>query len=167
MEGYCSPYNDQFEYRSILDFPIEEIHRLMIPFLDDISAPDPLARAGTDFSWLIEHAGTAFDPEYWYVASLNSDPAGVVYPQLLEDRRWDDGSIWHIGVLTEFRGRGYGKILHARGLETLRALGAKKNVGSTEVENSRMLRVFQANDCNILFARFIQEFDNGCGRELD
>lgn len=53
-----------------------------------------------------------------------------------------------IGVFPDHRSRGLGKILHARGLEILRAQGALDYIGSTDVLNASMLRVFETNGCS-------------------
>ncbi|MDP4199854.1 MAG: GNAT family N-acetyltransferase [Bacteroidota bacterium] len=154
LDDYRSPYSDPFEYRSILDFKPIEIDRILS------------AVGGSRGPTLLElHAGEAYDPRHWFISMLDDEPAGVVFPQIYEDVG-DLGSIFHVGILPKFQGLGYGKIIHAHGLESLRALGAKKYVGSTPPDNIPMQRVFRANGCEIYAVYLIEEFENGTGRAL-
>ena len=57
------------------------------------------------------------------------------------------GSLLNFGVKPEFRGKGYGSIIHSKGLELLKEMGAKKYIGSTKPTNYAMLRVFEINGC--------------------
>jgi GNAT superfamily N-acetyltransferase len=160
ITGYKSPYSDPFEYRSIVEIGMDEVCRTMIPFNENKSAPDRFAQARIEFDELIEYAGTAYKPEYWYAATLGNKIIGVVFPQ----RYWDkmeEGSIFHIGVLPEHQGKGYGKILHAKGLETLATMGCTGYVGSTEIENARMISVFLANGCKLTAVREVERLRAG------
>jgi len=168
INGYRSPYADPFEYRSVLDFTPIEVEAVLSPLLvaeQLFSNPARTARHALDH--YIVHAGTACDPRNWYIALLQGEPVGLVFPQLFEDRTYYDGSIFHIGVMPQFQGRGFGRILHAHGLETLAALGATKYIGSTAPDNIPMQHVFRANGCEIYGVFMIVEYENGSGRCLD
>jgi GNAT superfamily N-acetyltransferase len=95
---------------------------------------------------LIEYAGKRFDPTWWRIAYVESEPAGVVLPQAFE-KRDNEGTLFYVAVRPAFRGRGYGRVLHAAGLEFLSRKGIVKYVGSTDARNFPMLAVFQTNGC--------------------
>lgn len=166
LAGYRSPHTDPFEYRSILDAPIpDEVFAIIASTAHDKDISDLALLGKREFDYLVRWADEAFDPRTWWLAYLDGALAGFVFPQMYPDEK-TLGSVWHIGVLPKFRRRGFGKILHARALETLRALGAKYYVGSTEPNNPAMMRVFLANGCNFSSFRIIEQFENGTGRAL-
>jgi len=148
LSGYRSPYTEVFKYRSIVSVGIEEVCKLMSSFVDVRSDQNTITQARIKLDELIEFAGTLYNPNKWLVAFMNGNPIGYVFPQ----RYWDkpeEGSIFDIAVLPESQGRGYGKILHAKGLELLAEMGAKEYVGSTDVENIPMIAIFLANGCKL------------------
>jgi GNAT superfamily N-acetyltransferase len=111
------------------------------PFEDD-SSRDPRA----EFRELTSFAGAAFDPTWWRVAYLDRDPIGVVLPQTFSNRK-NEGTLFYVAVLPEFRGRGFGRILHASGLAFLAERGVTRYIGSTDARNLPMISVFRANGC--------------------
>ncbi len=166
LAGYRSPYSDPFEYRSILNAPIpDDVFAVIASTAHRRDISDLLEVGKQEFDYLVRWAEDAFDPRVWWLAYLDGTIAGFVFPQIYPDEK-RLGSVWHIGVLPEFRGKGFGKILHARALETLRILGAERYTGSTEPHNEAMLRVFRSNGCYFSSLRIIEEFDNGTGRAL-
>jgi hypothetical protein len=48
-----------------------------------------------------------------------------------------------IGIVPGYRHKGLGKILHAKGLEILSRQVAIEYIGSTELENAAMIRIFE------------------------
>ena len=166
LADYLAPYTDPFEYRSILDAPIpDEVFEVIASTAHDEDRSNLAVLGKKEFDYLVRWANDAYDPAVWWLAYLGGSLAGFVFPQLYYDAR-TMGSVWHIGVLPEFRGKGFGKILHARALETLRVLGAERYSGSTEPENEAMIRIFRANGCVFSGFRIIEEFENGTGRAL-
>ena len=166
LVGYQSAYPDPFEYRSILDVRIsDEVFTTIASTAHDQDRSDLVRLGKKELDYLIRWAGETYDPRFWWLAYLDGALAGFVFPHIYEDVP-TLGSIWHIGVLPDFRGNGYGKILHARALETLRVLGAARYTGSTEPDNVAMLRIFHANGCAFSSFRIIEEFENGTGRPL-
>ena len=111
------------------------------PF-EDMAGRDPEA----DFRELTDAAGGRFDPAAWMLAQVRGHVVGVVLPQEYpgDDR---EGTIFYVAVLPAFRGRGYGRALHASGLSMLAERGVTRYVGSTDTRNVPMLRVFEANGC--------------------
>ncbi|SRR5579883_1071521 len=169
LDRYRSPYSDPFEYQSILDKDIPD------SLYSDVLATgterfagisDRIERGKNHLRALIEHADKAFEPRYWWTAYLGGEPIGLVFPQFIPDLK-NVGSVWHIGVCNVYRGSGYGRILHAHALEALSVLGANRYLGSTQVDNYAMIKVFEANGCNFKSFRIIEEFTNGDGRALD
>ncbi len=168
IEGYRSPYNDSFEYRSTYTLGIDEICRLilMAPFFAIEPDTDSLLQARAEFDILVEHAGSAYAPEYWLVAFKDGNPVGYVFPQRYFDKM-EEGSIFAIGVLPKFQGNGYGKVIHAKGLEMLAAMGVTSYVGSTEIENAPMIAIFLANGCELTKVHTIEVDENGIQRLIN
>lgn len=158
--GYKSPYVDPFAYRAI---------NTMMP--QDIENALEQARAGSasrdigkqpawdEFTEWTEHAGDALDLNNWLIAYHESRRAGVMFAQRYVDKP-EEGSIFFIGLTPEFRGKGLAKILHAKGLELLAGIGCTGYVGSTDIQNTAMIRAFEANDCTLTAIRKI-DTDNG------
>jgi RimJ/RimL family protein N-acetyltransferase len=156
--GFSRTTLDPFVYRSLSDIGRD-------PFLDVMSqvntgnlnrdiGHDP---PDIELDDLIGHAGAAFDARCWKVAYAGNEPAGLVLPQIYPDSP-DEGSIFHFGLIPAFRGRGYGRILHETGLAALQQAGAEKYVGSTDVMNIPMVRVFAANGCATVGIRRLYRF---------
>ena len=96
---------------------------------------------------LVDGAGDEWDPQNWFVAMLQNDPVGVVLPQVLpNDGR---GTMSYLGVVPAFRQRGFGAVLHGFGLWNLGERGASSYIGSTDVRNVVMRRIFERNDCEV------------------
>ena len=93
-----------------------------------------------------DHAAVSFDGKLWKLAFMNGELAGLILPQTYPDAA-EEGSIFNIGLVPDCRGRGLGKVLHANGLEVLARVGAVRYVGSCDIHNAPMLRVFAANEC--------------------
>lgn len=116
-------------------------------YIDNPSREANFDNPRLDFGEIIQYAGDEFDPERWFLVSLNSDIAGLVMPQVLPDSKGSVGSLFYFGLIPEYRDKGYGRILHARGLEYLAAWGVKQYFGSTDVMNHSMIRIFTLHDC--------------------
>jgi ribosomal protein S18 acetylase RimI-like enzyme len=110
----------------------------------------------SDFRSNIESAGNLFDPCSWYVVLEKSSPVGILLPQRFPDST-HDGTLMCVGLLPFARGRGYGKILHAKGMEILASQGATDYIGSTDVQNLPMKKVFEKNGCELIGIRTTHE----------
>jgi ribosomal protein S18 acetylase RimI-like enzyme len=84
-----------------------------------------------------------FYAEDWEIALHGSKYVGITMPQL-HDEKGEIGSNFYLGVVPEERKRGFGRALQKRAIETLRRRGAKMVVGSTNVNNTAMIRVFES-----------------------
>jgi len=119
--------------------------------LEAASEGDPFEPEGAhdalrELGDLIAYAGDAFDPSAWWIVREGEEDVGAVLPQTEADEP-EAGSIFYVGIVPEKRGRGFGRLLHALALDALAARGAKRYVGSTELRNAPMRRVFARNGC--------------------
>jgi RimJ/RimL family protein N-acetyltransferase len=136
-----------FTYRALADFGRGEFIRLLTaasegdPF-EDADERDPEA----EFDELVEMAADKYDDESWFAAIVDGEVVGVVLPQEFADAD-AEGTLFYVAILPSFRGRGYGRALHAAGLSMLKDRGLTKYIGSTDTRNEPMLRVFEANGC--------------------
>lgn len=147
LKGDLPRPGTRFAFRTLAEAGKAEFLRVMTeaavgdPF-EDVAVRD----AEGDFRELKDAAGDRFDPESWMLALLGDVVVGVVLPQEFpgSDR---EGTLFYVAVLPAFRGRGYGRALHASGLAMLAERGVTRYVGSTDTRNSPMLKVFEANGC--------------------
>lgn len=147
IEGYKSPYDDPFTYSSLEVVGREDFVRIMAEASEGDPFEDPTDRdVDREFQEMVDYAGTRFDATRWMAADLGTDTAGVVLPQVYPAHD-DEGTLFYVGLRPAFRGRGYGKVLHAAGLEFLSRHGVTKYMGSTDERNVPMIAVFKANGC--------------------
>jgi RimJ/RimL family protein N-acetyltransferase len=111
------------------------------PFEDE-----PDAERDYDREWddLVAYAGARLRPERWLLVDDARGPVGVVLPQTFADGR---GTLFYVGVVPARRGEGFGTALHALGLRLLADQGVRQYVGSTDLRNEPMRRVFARNGC--------------------
>jgi RimJ/RimL family protein N-acetyltransferase len=145
LADYRTPYTDPMRYPTLEEVPRERFETV----LEAAHIGDPLEESAVDERSALEAyislAGPAFEARRWRLAELDGVAVGVVLPQIYPDMP-TLGTLFHIGILPEFRGRGLGRILHAKGLELL-ADEVGTYVGSTHVANAPMIRVFERNGC--------------------
>jgi RimJ/RimL family protein N-acetyltransferase len=124
--------------------------REFLDWLIRASAGDPFEDEPRDYEReykeLLEHAGDRLDRGLWRVALLDGVPVGMVLP-LSFGGDPERGTLSYVGVLPEFRGEGLGGRLHLAGLALLAGAGVQRYVGSTDVRNEPMARVFARNGC--------------------
>jgi ribosomal protein S18 acetylase RimI-like enzyme len=147
LKGELPECEVDFTFRSLFEVGKPAFLRTMTeaaqgdPF-EDVTDGDPEA----DFNELVEGAGNRFDPASWMLALVGDDVVGVVLPQEFPGHD-KEGTLFYVAVLPAFRGRGYGRALHASGLSMLAECGVTRYVGSTDTRNGPMLKVFEANGC--------------------
>jgi len=90
------------------------------------------------------------------VALKDKEPIGFSSIGL---RGCDTGGIGYICVLPQFRGNGYGKIIHRESLNALSKKGAKEYRGSTNIENYPMINIFKSNGCKKENERFAYRYE--------
>ncbi len=150
LRNFKSNYKDKFEYRSLNGPGLPKFFRTFKASIEDpIKQYRQFQRYVNKMKKLI---GDTYDIGNWKVVSLNKENIGVIMPHVFpEDPKL--GTLLEIGLKPEYRGKGYGRIIHERGLELLKEMGAKKYLGSTETTNHAMLRVFELNGCKKWFIR--------------
>jgi len=132
-----------------------------LSYLIEAATDDPEASAATspeqEYQELLAHAGEAFDPHAWGVVFLGEQAVGVLLPQVFFDKP-SEGTLSYLGVMPDFRGKGYGALLHQWGLHLLAQQGVTRYIGSTGHKNIAMQRVFERNGCRRLAARYFLGF---------
>lgn len=86
------------------------------------------------------------DESWWSVIEYESVPAGFVLPVVFTGCARggrDEGTVYHIGVVPEQRGRGLGSLLLAHATDALLNHGVWQITADTAVENSAMIRLFE------------------------
>lgn len=145
-------YNDIFEYRSIDETGVD------LFFETFKASADKTIRTADGFKRYIEKIKREYGNKNgisgWKLVSLNSRPIGIVMPfkifsfmPPLYNILKEAGTLLNIAVIPEERGKGYGRIIHSRGLMILKEMGLRIYMGSTESDNCAMLRVFKINKC--------------------
>lgn len=110
--------------------------------------------AQKEFDQLKAHAGRAFDPKSWLRVSLldssatepATHPIGLILPQVYPDKP-SEGTLFYLGVFPALRQQKYGRALHQLGLQCLAQAGVTRYVGSTDLRNGAMQRIFMHNGC--------------------
>lgn len=144
-------YDDIFEYESITETGEDEFINIYSQVLTD--DPEGMKDPLDHFNEIKEYLADKFNPKYCLVVKLKSKAIGVIIPQIFPDGE-DWGGIMHIGLIPEERHKGYGRILQAKCFELLKKQGVIKYVGSTNINNKSMLRVFEINGCKKYCTRF-------------
>lgn len=150
LPTFKSNYKDIFEYKSFNELDLHKLHKL---FKQCVENPiENYIRFRKYSNKLKRLVRNMYDYQNWKVVSLNNKDIGIIMPHLFpEDPAL--GTLLNIGLRPKCRGKGYGRVIHAHGLELLKQMGAKKYLGSTETTNQAMLRVFEINGCRKLFIR--------------
>ena len=79
---------------------------------------DPLA----DYKNLV---ACKLSPKHLLIAFLSDQPVGVLVIQVFDDLP-SEGTIYNFGLFPELRGKGLGKVLHAKGLAELSSAGVSR-----------------------------------------
>lgn len=137
-----------FSWEKPRDLSVGEVMRLA-RLLYQCSQGDPSATANDDHGqqihqWLHESGLTA-GPECFDIARLDGRDAGLIVAQVNPQNGWS--RISYMGLLPEFRGKGFGLWLHRRGFDMLRAQGGQVYHGGTSATNRAMIALFRANKC--------------------
>jgi RimJ/RimL family protein N-acetyltransferase len=150
LRNFKSSSRDNLEYRSVPEIGLQQFFVLFKACVEDhIKKFDQFKKYFNKVKKLIHNT---YDIENWKAVSLNNVNIGIVMPHIFpEDTKL--GTLLEIGLKASYRGKGYGRIIHARGLGLLKEMGAKRYLGSTEITNYAMLRVFELNGCRKLFIR--------------
>jgi len=143
-------YKDNFKYLSLNEIGMYKFFRLIKVSIDDtIKQYNRFRKYLKKMKRLIRNT---YDINNWKAVSLNNVNFGIIMPHVFPEKS-ELGTLLEIGLKPRCRGKGYGRIIHAHGLELLKEMGAKKYLGSTETTNCAMLRVFELNGCRKWFIR--------------
>lgn len=150
LEEHQSLYENIFEYKSLEETGRNEFLKI---FKDVREEFDKLIEPEILLDDLIRLAGEKYNPKNYKIALLNGKEIGVIMPQIFPDKpEW--GGVFHIGIVPDERNKSYGRIIHSKALDILREQGAVKYLGSTNINNKPMIRLFELNDCKEWFKRF-------------
>ncbi len=95
---------------------------------------------------------------YCHIFWKDEEPIGLSIPHI-EQGTTDEGRLFYFGVVPEWRGKGYGTIFHWLSFELLKKVGAATYVGSTDENNSHMIRIFETNGCRLRDKKGIYRID--------
>ena len=74
---------------------------------------------------------------------VNDEPIGIVMPVTSDDTSRSLGTIFHVDVFAEHRGRGYGRLLLRKTVEELIPFGVRRVVSDINKVNNPMIRTFE------------------------
>jgi hypothetical protein len=152
LTRHTFPYNDIFKYLSINETGIEKFYKIF-----KASANNPI-KSSLKFNQYMQRIKKSYCNEdcieNWKSVILNGRPIGIIMPfRILTTlppgflSKKEVGTLLNFGLIPEERGKGYGRIIHSKGLMILKDMGLKTYLGSTESNNYAMLRVFRINKC--------------------
>jgi GNAT superfamily N-acetyltransferase len=147
-------YKDIFEYESIDEMGLEKFLKVFKQVVED----DPERDVDPEiyFNDLVEMAKEKYEPNNWKTVIEDGRYIGIIMPQIFPGQ-FDEGGIYNIGLIPDLRNKGFGRIMFSKCLDILKELGVKKYIGSTNVLNLPMIRVFELSGCNEWFQRNIYE----------
>jgi ribosomal protein S18 acetylase RimI-like enzyme len=91
--------------------------------------------------------GMSRRPGWWTLLSIAGEPVGFVLPVTYDNSRRngrDEATIFHMGVLPPFRGRGIGRALLRRATGTLLDHGVWRIYCDTAADNGPMIELFES-----------------------
>ena len=93
------------------------------------------------------HEGFSYQDEWWQFGfNSNNEIVGFVFPVVYEGGAKDgleEGTIYYIGVLPEYRSLGFANDLLLKGTRVLQEIGVWRVFCDTAVNNAPMISVFQ------------------------
>lgn len=111
-------------------------------FNRDLRQDDPAA----ELAEMRAIEGASHDPSLWEIVLLDGEIIGIILGNRFPlDPK--EGTVTFIGTVQRARGRGLGKLLHARAMAKLAASGATAYLCSTDVCNAPMIALYRANGC--------------------
>jgi mycothiol synthase len=82
-----------------------------------------------------------FEPKLWFLAQIGGEPVGVILLAYLPDR-WSFELVY-MGLLKDWRGRGYGTALLAHGLEVAQARAGSAFALTVDIRNQPAIGLYQ------------------------
>lgn len=87
---------------------------------------------------------TSYESEWWQLVYVGDEVAGFVLPVTYDETNASVGTIFHMGVLPNYRGRGLSRVLLRCSVETLVGAGVERIFCDTAANNTPMIRAFEA-----------------------
>ena len=113
----------------------------------DNAAVEALGAEGAAGKVLKPPRGYSYRPDWWQVLLFRGSPVGFVLPVTFdgcERDGLDEGTIYHMGVVPIFRGRGFARILLQEATQTLVAHGVWRIHCDTAAANGPMIHLFES-----------------------
>jgi ribosomal protein S18 acetylase RimI-like enzyme len=85
--------------------------------------------------------------DWWRMLCHRGDPVGFVLPvtfDLMVRTGLSEGTIFHMGVIPEFRGRGFGRLLLREAVRILLSSGVRRIFCDTDETNEPMIHLFES-----------------------
>jgi ribosomal protein S18 acetylase RimI-like enzyme len=85
--------------------------------------------------------------DWWRLLCFRNEPVGFVLPVRYDeaDRAGPpEGTIFHMGVIPEFRGRGFGRLLLREAVRVLMSCGVQRVFCDTDETNAPMIHLFES-----------------------
>jgi ribosomal protein S18 acetylase RimI-like enzyme len=114
----------------------------------DATSVEQLGPIGAARLVLADTEGFSHDPSWWEMVTIESEEVGFVLPALYDGCArdgLDEATIFHIGVLPAFRGRGLARVLLRRATRTLLDHGVWRIYCDTAADNASMIHLFEAD----------------------
>lgn len=96
--------------------------------------------------WL-HHEEFTSGPDCIAVGFLNNKPCTLVVVQINQETGWSRLS--YMGIIPDFRGKGFGKWVHRHGFKMMKDQGGKLYHGGTHGENLPMRKLFESHGCKL------------------
>ena len=87
------------------------------------------------------------EPDWWRLLCFRDEPVGFVLPVTYDEMDRAgllEGTIFHMGVIPEFRGRGFGRLLLREAVRVLMDGGVRRIFCDTDETNAPMIRLFES-----------------------
>jgi len=134
--------NLQLNYKSLTDIGEE----LFIGLFGRVYQPDVFETNSEKCFYGLKRGAVHTNRFYsgdWELAYLGEKAVGLTMPQV-HDEQGEYGSNFYLGVTLEARVKGIGLALQRRAVDTLVKRGARMILGSTDVKNIPMIRIFES-----------------------
>ncbi len=105
---------------------------LDFPELDSLRAGDELIESHKEQG--------VFRPDCWFLGMVNQKPVGLVL--LAELPEWQEWELSYVGIVPDFRRRGYGRILIRKAIQEAQRMKASQLVVSVDSRNTPALKLY-------------------------
>ena len=121
---------------------VEVVERVTVGSLDRLMVDDAaqLGSRQAAREYVDGLKGIDFNPDWWRLGYANGLLVGLILPQRFSD---NDGCINYVGVVPEYRGRGYGLHLAAEGTRLLTENGITKIYADIDIANKPLAAILE------------------------